>query len=164
MRQECGFELTGPQPEDYIAEIKKWLKDGRTRSRGPFSVMQFNDPWSLVVDYPSTSECCDSAGVPCEAPPSVAAASREVSDEADSTDESEGEEGPHIPLLDLRIDDAYMLSVVEEVSNEDSYERLDNLDIFRADSATVLKEVLADYGIDLYCPVASIGDALPKAT
>jgi hypothetical protein len=38
------------------------------------------------------------------------------------------------------------------------------LDTFEADSASLLKQLLADFGIDLYCPVSTIGDAVPGPT
>jgi hypothetical protein len=40
----------------------------------------------------------------------------------------------------------------------------EDLNIFEADSASFLKQVLANFGINLYCPVSSIGDALPVPT
>jgi hypothetical protein len=44
----------------------------------------------------------------------------------------------------------------------EGFEVVEDLDIFDADSASFLQEVLVHYGIELYCPVASIGHALPQ--
>jgi hypothetical protein len=54
----------------------------------------------------------------------------------------------------------HQLYVYEELGLDDDGSVLNNVDIFDEDSATMLKEELSRFGIELYCPVRSIGSAL----
>ncbi|HQU43500.1 MAG TPA: hypothetical protein PK867_11860 [Pirellulales bacterium] len=76
-------------------------------------------------------------------------------------------------LLELDIDEDVQLDpesvelhdryLFEQMACGEGFEVVEHLDVFEADSASFLKEVLARFGIDLYCPVTSIGDALPRS-
>jgi hypothetical protein len=54
----------------------------------------------------------------------------------------------------------HKLYVYKELGLEEDGSVLKNMDIFEEDSAIFLKEELSRIGIDLHCPVRSIGDAL----
>jgi hypothetical protein len=64
--------------------------------------------------------------------------------------------------LDPRSVELHGRYLYDEMGCGEWFRVMDELDIFTADSASLLKHALADFGIDLYCPATSIGDALPK--
>ncbi len=61
--------------------------------------------------------------------------------------------------LDPRSVELHHRYLFDEMGCGEGFEVVKDLDIFEPDTATFLKEVLARFGIDLYCPVTSIGDA-----
>jgi hypothetical protein len=62
--------------------------------------------------------------------------------------------------LERRSVELYHRYLFDVMGCGEGFEVVGDLDIFEEDSAALIKKELSQFGIDLYCPVRSIGDAL----
>jgi hypothetical protein len=217
---------TGPEKEDYIAEIKKWLADDRTKARQGFEVVDSygvdylwaygsrsntreRPPWACIIGPPFNDElwiCWPlppeyrvSASQPNERRPEQGVCSGDAPGQPSAEEDGAKYKDAYVPtpqvilrvgiddelrlwvkflsprehafLLELDIDEHVQLDpdsvelhddyFCEQMGCSARFPVLEDLDIFEADSASVLKAELARVGIELYCPVTCLGDALP---
>ena len=174
-----------PGPEDYILTIKAWLEDERTKAPFPLEVDYMGDQFlclRVYIPLPPVYQGPWSTG-------SLAGEQREA-DRQPPGQEAGNAAGSEEPerLITLRIwidwrlsldvdfelphkqfyaselepseTEPHKLYVYEELELDEEGTLLEEVDIFEEDSATQLKSRLSWVGIDLYCPVQSIGDAL----
>jgi hypothetical protein len=178
-------EPPGPQPVDYLRMIKTWLQDERTKAPFPLQDIDLSDYFLclwVLFPLPPVYQGTWSTG-------SLAGGQREADRRPPGPkagDDAGNEEPERMITLRIWLDELFSLDidfelphqqiyaselepsetephklyVYEELGLEEDGSVLKNVDFFDEDSATLLNEELSRFGIDLYCPVRSIGDAL----
>ncbi len=166
MRKGCD-EPPGPQPQDYLTKIKGWLEDGRTRSPMPFEVLDWSGVNHVWVCWPLPQKYRRQAGEDEEGTQRDVVVRIGVSDElrlwmAFYSPEDEDRD----VALELEVEsdpgdtDGYYDYYFNEIGCGEDPSFIHDLDIAEPDSALRLREELARVGIEMYCPVASLRDAL----
>ncbi len=155
----------GLYPEDYLRAIKEWLEDRQTRARQPFTVEEWYDFGSLWVCWPLPPEYRVHADPPDGEPEPEVILRLRISEEFKLSVSfyppdhlaSDVELDLDIEVeLDRRSVERHHRYLFDEMGCGEGFVVVDDLDIFAADSAAFLQEVLSNFGIDLYCPVRSL--------
>lgn len=158
-----------PEPGDYVDAISRLMEDGRTTSEQGILVQHVGywvlACWDLPRQYRPQPHDEDA-----EYPSMTVVLRVKVSDEfeltvdfysvADQERDLAIEYKEEDDSVDAAEVEAHARYVREAFGCSDDEVVLSGLDVRDGDSAVRLKDTLAGFGIDLYCPVRSLKDAL----
>jgi hypothetical protein len=158
-----------PEPGDYIRAISRLLQDGRTKSEEGVLIQDVGC-WSLICwDLPRRyrprpdDEDAEYPGMTVVLRIKVtdefelAVGLHSVADQERDLAIEDKEEDDSVDEAEVKVHARY---VREAFGCSDDEVVLSGVDVRDADSAVRLKDALARFGIDLYCPVRSLREAL----